>query len=586
MSFAARLLSRLTHGTPRAKPLAPKHQATATIKPFPVNARTKPLQVPPVANGENRDRGLNFIHADSRERIPDHLEVITAPGGTIPLLPEARKLVTALLIGAMRVVIVVNGDSARASSAFKTLRSSLRHQGYDIAGLYVSTAQVFTSIVDPAQDEEGRKVESADSIKLMDRIFDTAVRRKASDIHICVREEECKVLLRIHGLMVPVMNLRPEEAIEAVGVAYNKLAVERSQSKKDPQFNKNASQYCMIERFIDGGKWRIRYQSVKAEGGFDVVMRLLRGDAITKSLSLAELGYEESHQEQLRLAIQKPGALFLAGVTGSGKTTTQMTLMTLDPDRHRYKSYTVEDPVEYRIFGVTQYPIQRDISAEEDSAPFTEAIRVLMRADPDNIMIGELRDKDTCNVFVPAVLSGHRVMTTVHASSGFGIIGRLTFEPIEMPRMVLAGKNFIAALVYQALLPTLCPLCSLPARDKLSEEYLDYIGAKFDVDTSGIRVTGPGCASCKGGAEGVAGQTVVAEIVIPDLQMLRMIREGDDVGAELLWRQNRQAGFDDPNMNGKTAFEHAIYKCLKGLIDPRHIEMFFESFRTYEMVSI
>jgi type II secretory ATPase GspE/PulE/Tfp pilus assembly ATPase PilB-like protein len=227
-------------------------------------------------------------------------------------------------------------------------------------------------------------------------------------------------------------------------------------------------------------------------------------------------------------------------------------------------------------------PVRRDITLAEDTAPFSEAMRVLMRADPDTIMVGEIRDKDTAEVFAPAVQSGHRVLTTVHAASAIGIIDRLSSAPILMPRSVLAGKRFISALVYQSLLPTLCPRCSLSATTIMPAERLHLMEKKFQVSVDRVQVVNErGCSHCHGGRY---GQTVAAEIILPDSETLRLFRDGLDVEAERRWRQTRSSGFDDSDMTGKTAFEHGLYKCLQGRIDPRDLEHAFESLRTYEVV--
>lgn len=570
--------------------------------PAPKSAKVMPLRPsipqPAQAPDDGARRGGQIVRIDSIDALPEHQTILTAVGSEITLPDSARKMVAALQVGALRAVIVLNGDGAIGSNELKSLKTRLRHANYEVESTVIADTGVFSSLIQMDQERRNADLysDSAASIKLFDRIIDAGVRAKASDIHICIRENEAKVLLRINSLMFAEMTLQADEAIEAVGVAYNKLATESSREKSESQFNYRHSQYCMIDRIVNGERWRFRYQSIRVEGGLDVVLRLLRAEAISLARSLEDLGYEVSQQEQMRLALMKAkGAIFVAGVTGSGKSTTLVALMMLDPERHRYKSYSAEEPVEFRLAGISQVPVP-------DPDAFAKVIKVLLRGDPDTIMIGEIRDKATADLFAPAVLSGHRVLTTVHSSSPVGILSRLTFEPICMPRSVLTGKNFISALVYQALLPTLCDHCARPANEVHGAEYVEYIAAKFNVDVSRMRavprtagkevsraVNGVvqwqdgECPHCRGG---VAGQTVVAEIVQPDMTMLKFLREGDDIAAELYWRQQRVTRFDDPNMQGKTAFEHALYKSLQGAIDPRHIELFFESFKTYEIVPI
>lgn len=538
---------------------------------------------------ELHDNGRH-IKVQGQEQLPSYQSILNAKDGEIQTTDACRKIALAVLIGPQKAAIILNGDTAASKTEYKSLRSILRHGKYAVEATYVVQQDIFSRIHATAgvelKDDEGFTIhESAQSHKNFELILEEGIKAGASDIHVCVRENGATVLIRVYGILTPVLNMGREEAIEAVGVAYNKMAIESSRSRTAPQFNPRMKLYCMIDRVIGGKRWRLRYQSSNMEGGFDVVMRILSAEPIVDSKSLSELGYEASQQEQLRLAMMRSvGAVFVAGETGSGKSTTLMTLMTMDPERGRHKWYSVEDPVEYRMHGVSQIPVQRD-TADEDSMPFIEAFRALLRMDPNVMMIGEIRDKETAELFAPAVMSGHRCLTTVHAPSGIGIIGRLSSAPIMMPRSILAGKRFISALVYQSLVPTLCPHCKKPASNVLDEEYLSYIEQKFEISTAGMFSASNQNCGHKGCVKGIAGQTVAAEVIIPDSHTLILLRDGLDAEAELRWRQTRISGFDHPDMTGKTSFEHALYKCTQGIVDPRDIETTFESFKTYEIVT-
>lgn len=522
--------------------------------------------------------------------LPSYTAILTSlreEDGGLQIPDQLRKTVAVLKLGSTSVAIVLHGDNARGGDEFRSVRSLLRQKGFALAGTFVATTSVFESL-SAAPDNKAIEVrDAAKSVKLFDIIVEGGIKEKASDIHICIREQSAKVLVRVYGRLFPLMNLTREETIEAVAVAYNKLAVESSRSKEDPQFLLSRSLYCMIDRAVSGARWRFRYQSFKVEGGNDVVLRILHGEAVSDPKTIEQLGYELSQRESLRLAMMKAiGAIFVAGVTGSGKSTTLMTLMTMGENRRQQKYYSIEDPVEYRMYGVSQIPIQRDISAKEDSAGMAEAMRVILRGDPNVIMAGEIRDKETADMFSSAVQSGHRCLTTIHAASGIDIVGRMSSQPIMMPRSVLTSKRFISALVYQALVPTLCKHCSLPASEVLDADYLLFIEAKFAVSTKNMRAKlDAGCAhaDCKAGTGGV---TVAAEIILPTAEILMMLQEGKDTTAEMLWRATRRTGFDDPDMTGKTAFEHALYKSVLGIVDPRDIEAAFESFQTYEVLGV
>lgn len=598
---------------PPAVPMEPSRAASEPIFPEPAVSGESPVAPPgsPVpssmdassddndvtgrdssaATPGNGNGAPNVRRINQPSELPAYSQVLTDPEGEITISASLRKNVAAVQLGQNQAAIVINGDSlAPNSNEIRTLRSALRNKSYQILGTYIATATIFAQVSRASGDEKTASATgSADSVRLFDKILESAIHAGASDIHICVRTESTQVLLRVYGQLRRIMSLPSDAAIEAVGVAYNKMAVEGSRSKQEPQFTATRYQYCVVRRQIGSSQWRFRYNSVRAEGGFDVVLRVIRERTHDDRRSLESLGYEDSQREQLKFATMKAvGSIIVAGETGSGKSTTLNTLMTTGDNLATLKSYSVEDPVESRMFGVTQIPIQRDVSAEEDNAPLLEASRALLRCDPDVIMIGEVRDKDVADFFGQAVQSGHRVMTTVHATSAIDIIMRLVSPPILMPIETLTSKRFISALVYQTLLPRLCPKCSIPARDVLGDDYVDFIASKFNVSPIGMRVRNEaGCPDCrKGRIDGIIGQTVAAEIIQPDTQLLKHLRVRDDLEAELYWRQTRRSGFDDPDMTGKTAFEHALYKALLGMVDPRDIESSFESFRTYEVVPI
>jgi general secretion pathway protein E len=574
------------------------------------------------------DSVAQFVHVQTEQEVPDFIRFLNTPTGPLSGAASFRSLVLALETQEKKCLLLLNGDAAQNSNAYRSLRGLLRNSGYVIDQKFVLPQLVFEKFLkraeidwpeskpsdggaeaptntDPSygnpttQVKENRAATSAAGTRRQSEIVTTnsassvatfyqmiqkGIALGASDVHVCIRENGAKVLMRIFGQIEQIMTLTRQDALEAMGVAYNKLAAENSRSRTAHQFNPRSKQYCTIEVSLDGQRWRIRYQSTNVEGGLDVVLRLLPSDLVAESKPLADLGYSPSQCEQLRLGLMRSvGAVIMAGGTGSGKSTTLKTLITMDPKRGSYKWYSVEDPVEYRITKVSQIPVQRD-TADEDNMPFIEAFRALMRMDPDSMLIGEIRDKETADLMSAAVMSGHRVLTTIHASSSIAIAGRLCSEPILMPRPVLAGKGFISLLVYQCLLPQLCPHCRRPAAEVSEPDYLGYVARKFQVDVSGVHVSSGKSCGQPGCRNGIVGRTVTAEIIPPSSDMRALLQEGKDLEVERLWRGTRSVGFDHPDMTGKTAFEHGLYKCLQGQVDPHDLESAFEAFQTYELM--
>lgn len=522
------------------------------------------------------------------EELQPYQGVLTSPGNVLSV-PEAQQKDVALLGLGSNNTFLVATDQYFGSSQHMTLLSRARRVGVVVqTQLITEDSSILALIYEKDKrrltHRQEESTSKADSVQLFEFLITEAVKERATDVHLLIREETSYVELRIDGMLRRFKPYASYMLNEAAGVAYNKMAEETSRSH--PAYNIRLAQSCSIVIPSAAGRaLKLRYQSVPVVGGHDIILRLLfTDDEKAEAPTLEKLGYASSHQRQLSLAARKTvGSIFIAGVTGSGKSTTLKTLMTMSPDRHLWKQYSVEDPAEYRLPGVSQVSVQRTSEASADSAsanPFVSAMRVIMRADPDEIMVGEVRDTESGSLLKTMVQSGHQVYTTVHAASAIEIVERLTSDEIGLPRQTLSSRSFVSAFVYQRLLAVNCKHCSLPAEGTLPEEQLSLIEKKFGISRSKLKVAShEGCEHCKG--RGVFGLTVVAEIIVPDSEFLKLIREGKDMEAEELWRGRRTAAFDEADCEGKTAFEHALYKMSQGLLDPRVIEDSFEPMESY-----
>ncbi|MBC8737283.1 hypothetical protein F6X40_10730 [Paraburkholderia sp. UCT31] len=551
------------------------------------------------ASANDRQVDVSIPRLHSWEELEQFDEVLTAPEGKLPIADFMHKEVALLETSAAEVLLVCS-DAFYGSQHYMTLLQRAHRSEIAVARTYIASNPGILGII---YDQEQRRAlrakqngfgtvvtKKAESVETFESIIADAVREGATDIHFLIREADdiSTVLFRIDGLLRKGPSYPSVALNDSAGVAFTKLAEEKSRSH--PAYNHRVPQNCTVPLSkIAGRNLRLRYTTVPVEGGLDVVLRVLYTDDSNRpTASLPQLGYSPSHQKDLDLAARKTvGTIIIAGVTGSGKSTTLKTLMTMDPERHTWKSYSVEDPAEYKMEGVSQWSVQRTAETQSTAAggssnPFAAAMRVLMRADPDVIMVGEVRDQETGSLLKSMVQSGHQVYTTVHAASAPEIIERLTSEEIGLMRTTLSSRNFISALVYQKLIPLTCGECKLPAVGNLPDAYLELIKTKFGVSPESIRIAHPeGCPACK--QRGVKGQTVAAEIIVPDSQFLKFLRDGDDLEAEEYWRGSRTAAFDEPDCTGKTAFEHSLYKMSQGLIDPRLIEGSFEPFETYRL---
>lgn len=531
-------------------------------------------------------------------KVPRFVKILTQVGGELPLHEDVRKEAVLLSLATEQILLLTTPEF-RATEAFYTLRDRalglLKVRALERCAPRAVIAQVYSQSkqdrnVAAASEDIFDKDEAPRMREWILRMVTDAYERKATDIHIMLRERTAAVCFRIHGRIVSHEKHAADAVLTLCGFAYTKLA--ESGSRSDGSFSPTTTiQHCMIPvelsvaGRVDGIGIKLRYNSMPMLGGFDVVMRLLRLEDDGETLPLPALGYEVSQQEELLLATKMPiGAILISGVTGSGKSTTLKALTELDKNRHLRKTYSLEVPIEYKMFMVSQAKVRQANSDEDDGAVFTPYMRGFVRMDPDTLIVGEIRDRSTGNFARSMIESGHQLLGTVHAGSALGVIGRLASDAIGIPRDFLADRQTLSALVYQALVPTLCPECRLRAVDVMPTRRLQLLEQKFLIDPHGVNVANPtGCSKCRG--MGISDQTVAAEIIMPTSEMRQAILDRESVKLEHIWRSQRSSGFDDPDMRGKTAFEHGLYKVSQGLVDPIDVERAFSPMETYEVFS-
>jgi type II secretory ATPase GspE/PulE/Tfp pilus assembly ATPase PilB-like protein len=207
-----------------------------------------------------------------------------------------------------------------------------------------------------------------------------------------------------------------------------------------------------------------------------------------------------------------------------------------------------------------------------------------LRMDPDVGMFGEIRDAVSAEMAMAAIQTGHKILTTVHATSAVGVIGRLTSKALGLNRESICNPEFLSALVYQVLTPLNCPHCKVPAASVMTPASLQGYQTIFDMDTRQFFcASDQGCVHCRrpgidySNSErlGVKGVKVHAEVLVPDMELLLLLSQGKDIEARRVWRNRRNTHFDNPEMHGKEAWGHALYDMSRGLIDPYYFEMNF-----------
>jgi general secretion pathway protein E len=343
-------------------------------------------------------------------------------------------------------------------------------------------------------------------IRFVNQIIARVIDLRASDIHLEPFEDGLHVRYRVDGVL--------QEAEKAeVGLA----AAVTSRIKLMAHLNiaeRRLPQDGRIKNRVQGHELDLRVSTLPTVHGESVVMRVL--DRASIRLELEDMGFSPDTLARYRSLIERPyGILLVTGPTGSGKTTTLYASLA-KLDAASLKILTVEDPVEYQLSGVNQVQVQSQIGMS-----FSNALRSILRQDPDIIMIGEMRDTETAQIAVQSALTGHLVLSTLHTNTAAGAIIRL--EDMGVERYLITSS--VNGVLSQRLVRRLCPHCREATR--LSAEVMQKTGlARFMVPGTNTVYVARGCAACK--HTGYLGRTSVHELFVMDAAAHEAILSGAD----------------------------------------------------------
>ena len=547
----------------------------------------------------------NLGHLKFYQDFPEYKSSLThGRTPSIPLNENKKDALVAIELNDKQFVIISTQEEQGSSTWFYLVQQGIRLQLH-FEGYYTSdqlSLKLFISHSKDGRSQRGREqekqnhevvqniVDSSEPIDWFRSVIKMCIELNASDVHFEVRQDKAFLRIRRDGLMRDVQSYDHATVTQAMSAIYTLLAEERSRS--EVAFNLNAPQSALIPMTINRASYGLRYQSHPAVGGYDVIMRILKTDVranTSQDLALEKLGFTPWQSKALLDALGTAnGGIFVAGITGSGKTTTLSALLNQLAAAGDRKIISIEDPVEYQIPGVSHLSIQRAAGNERsDTAnPFASSMMAFLRMDPDVGMFGEIRDALSAQIAYTAIQTGHKLLTTVHATSALGIISRLASAQIGLIRSDICRPEFISALVYQTLIPKNCVHCKVPAEKSMKASELLVYESIFFLDTSQLCVASDnGCPACKppnlatirGGHAGVKGVTVAAEIIQPDLQLLDYLSKGEDLKAFDHWRNLQTSAFTHSEMLGKPSWGHALYQMSLGHIDPYHFEKVFGS---------
>ena len=387
--------------------------------------------------------------------------------------------------------------------------------------------------------------------KTVQRILENAIQLNASDIHFEPREKEVELRYRIDGELVTVQSL-PSQHYPALVARIKILSQMDIAEQRKPQDGR-------AHLLFRGRKIDLRISTLLTLFGEKVAIRLLNQESLAVD-SLDDLGFSPAQREAYLKAISsRQGMVLITGPTGSGKTTTLYTSLNyIKSGKHNIT--TIEDPIEYRLSGINQSQINSKIGIT-----FASMLRSILRQDPDVILVGEIRDRETADIAFRSSMTGHLVFSTLHTNSSLATMTRLHDLGLEP---YLIGPALLC-VVAQRLVRAICPGCRESYRPDpevrtLFKDYLPHNHAP-------VFYRGRGCKKCS--QTGIRGRIAVFEVlpILDELRTAICARVPEDV----LYRKARRLGF-------KTMAESAVEKTLEGVTPAEEVLPFLPAYEREE----
>lgn len=398
-----------------------------------------------------------------------------------------------------KVRMVVSTPSQIKAKQDEMFSSDQQAKMYDEAQEYIMQQM---QMDDKKADEQQENIEDQPIIKLVNKMFEDAVNLKVSDIHIEPQEEDMRIRFRIDGKLREYTRISKQLAPSIIS-RIKFISGMNIAEKRIPQDGR--LHYTVGQTKID-----MRVSDLPGVFGEKIVIRITT--ALGVKLEIDSIGFIDENKEKFETLLHSNrGIILLSGATGSGKSTTLYTgLSQLNNDETNI--ITVENPVEMVIPGITQVNIN-----EKAGLTFASVLRSILRQDPDIIMVGEIRDKETAEIAASAAITGHLVLSTIHTYNAASSVVRL----IDMGVEKFMVSSSLLGVIAQKLVRKVCPYCRIP--HKATESELGMIGMPLDSDITLYEAKKGGCERCN--FAGSKGRTAVHEIMIVTNKIKHAIHE-------------------------------------------------------------
>jgi type IV pilus assembly protein PilB len=434
------------------------------------------------------------------DRTGDTLTVALPDPNNIFILDELRLLTKCQIVP----VISFENDIKEAISRYFTQDDGAGKLEEMLSQMSDKEMEIIQDSKDDEDADLNVQVNDAPVIKLVNAIISEAIKDRASDIHVEPYEKQLRLRYRVDGVLTERSSppKRFQNAIISRIKILSEMDIAERRLPQDGRFRVR----------LDGKDIDFRVSSIPTAHGEKIVIRIL--DQSNLMLDLMRLGFSDDELRKFTIEISKPwGMVVVTGPTGSGKSTTLYSALSTinDPTKN---ILTIEDPVEYQLPGINQVAAREDIGLT-----FAEGLRAFLRQDPDIIMVGEIRDKETAEVAVKAALTGHLVLSTLHTNDAPSSISRLVNMGVE-PFLITASLNLIVA---QRLVRRICKNCR--------EEYVPTEDLRKLVGMEGPNIRfyrGEGCDSCSG--RGYRGRVALYELMVMSEKIRDLVIEGATAG--------------------------------------------------------
>jgi type IV pilus assembly protein PilB len=458
--------------------------------------------IPKLDEYSTDDDALAFVTPELCRRYTAAPVTVDRDAGTLAIVMSDPRDVSAIAdfeqVSGMRVITM----AADADDISSLINRKFRNDS-DIAQLTEELSEAANAGDADAGNPAFVEDQSSPIIQFVNKIIDQAINDRASDIHVEPREKELAIRYRVDGVLHEVQTI-PKTMMNRVLSRIKIMANLNIAERRRPQDGRIRVRHG--DTMVD-----LRVAVLPTIYGEKITMRIL--NAPVGALTLTDLNMLPDNLKAFTKGFRRPfGMVLVTGPTGSGKSTTLYTTLNAVANEN-VNVITVEDPVEYRIDGINQVQITKSKTGDEDILSFADALRSILRSDPDIILVGEIRDSETAKIAIEAALTGHLVLSTLHTNDAPSAATRL----IEMGVEPFLVAQSLACVVAQRLVRRLCRNCK--REHTLTEE--EFKALQLPGDYEPVRIYEPvGCEDC--GGTGYRGRLAIHEVMLMDGELEKL----------------------------------------------------------------